>query len=286
MSARSSTPDTRHAASTSGDPSLRHQCYALLASLLVCVAAPLAGCRSETTSGTQPKTLTVSAASDLTPAFREIGKQFEQRDGTKVIFNFGSTGQLAQQIEQGAPVDLFAAANVSFIEGLGKKNLIIPDTKALYAQGRLTLWTRNDSPLKPERVEDLARPEFKKVAIANPEHAPYGAAAREALQTAGVWESVSQKLVFGENISQTLQYAESGNVDAAIVALSLSTQSDGRWVLIPAEMHKPLNQALGVVRGAKHEQEARRFAAFVGSPQGRVVMRKYGFVLPGEAPSE
>ncbi|HEX6184269.1 MAG TPA: molybdate ABC transporter substrate-binding protein, partial [Pyrinomonadaceae bacterium] len=276
MSAPSSTPDTRRAFSADSNPGLRRR--ALLVSLLVCVAVLFAGCRSETTDSTRrPQTLIVSAASDLTPAFQEIGRQFEQSDGTKVTFNFGSTGQLAQQIEQGAPVDLFAAANVSFIEDLEKKNLILPDTRALYAQGRLTLWTRGDSPVKLERVEDLARPEFKKVAIANPEHAPYGAAAREALQAAGVWEAVSQKLVYGENISQTLQYAESGNVDAAIIALSLSTQSGGRWVLIPAELHKPLNQALGVIRGAKHEQEARRFAAFVNSEQGRAVMRKYGF---------
>ena len=252
--------------------------------LLVCAAVLLAGCRNGATVGNPEQALTVSAAADLTPAFQEIGKQFEQQNGTKVIFNFGSTGQLAHQIEQGAPVDLFAAANVSFIEELEKKNLILPDTKALYAQGRITLWMRGDSPLKLERVEDLARPEFKKVAIANPEHAPYGMAAREALESAGVWETVSRKLVFGENISQTLQYAESGNVDAAIVALSLSTLSNGRWVLVPAEMHKPLNQALGVIRGAKHEQEARRFAAFVNSPQGRESMRKYGFVLPGEGP--
>jgi molybdate transport system substrate-binding protein len=233
----------------------------------------------------QPQTLTVSAAADLTPAFQEMGRLFEQQEGTKVIFNFGSTGQLAQQIEQGAPVDLFAAANVSFIEGLEQKGLIIHDTKAFYAQGRLTLWTRDDNPLKLERVEDLARPEFKRVAIANPEHAPYGLAAREALQAAGVWESVAPKLVYGENISQTLQYAESGNVDAAIVALSLSTQSKGRWVLIPAALHQPLKQALAVIKATKHEQEARRFAAFVNSAEGRGVMRKYGFVLPGEEPA-
>lgn len=251
-------------------------------SLLVCVAVLFAGCGREAGKSTEPRTLTVSAASDLTPAFQEIGKQFEQQEGVKVTFNFGSTGQLTQQIEQGAPVDLFAAANVSFIEGLEQKGLIIPDTKALYAQGRITLWTREDNHFKLERVEDLARPEFKKVAIANPEHAPYGAAAREALQTAGVWDVVAPKLVYGENISQTLQYAESGNVDAAVVALSLSTQSKGRWVLIPAEMHKPLNQALGIIKGTKHEQEARRFAAFVNSAQGRALMRKYGFVLPGE----
>ena len=283
MSAPSSTPDTRRA-SSAGGPGLRRYLYPPLVSLVVC-AALLAGCARDTAyEFRQRGVVVVSAASDLTPAFQEIGGLFEQQDGTKVTFNFGSTGQLAQQIEQGAPVDLFAAANVSFIEGLEKQGLIIPDTKALYAQGRITLWTRDDNTLKLERVEDLARPEFRKVAIANPEHAPYGVAAREALQAAGVWEPVSQKLVYGENVSQTLQYAESGNVDAAVVALSLSTQSRGRWVLIPAELHKPLNQALAVVKGTKHEQEARRFAAFVNSAQGRGVMRRYGFILPGEEP--
>ena len=285
MSAPSSTPGTRRAVSADGDPGLRRHLHPLLVSLVVC-AALLAGCGGKTDyEVVQPNVLVVSAASDLTPAFQEIGRLFEQQEGTKVSFNFGSTGQLTQQIEQGAPVDLFAAANVSFVEGLEKKGLIIPDTKALYAQGRITLWTRDDNTLKLERVEDLARPEFKKVAVANPEHAPYGAAAREALQAAGVWEAVAPKLVYGENISQTLQYAESGNVDAAVVALSLSTQSRGRWVLIPAELHKPLNQVLAVIKGTKHEREARRFAAFVNSAEGRGVMRRYGFVLPGEEPS-
>lgn len=231
-----------------------------------------------------PVTLTVSAAADLTPAFEELGRLFEQDTGIKVTFNFGSTGQLAQQIQQGAPVDLFAAANVSFVEELERKNLIISGTKALYAQGRITLWTRSDSPLKLERLEDLAGHEVQHVAIANPEHAPYGQAAREALHAVGVWESVSSKLVFGENVQQTLQYAEMGNVDAAIVALSLSLHSKGRWVLVSEKLHKPLNQALAVIGGTKHEADARRFASFVNSPQGRPIMRKYGFILPGEEP--
>ena len=229
-------------------------------------------------------TLTVSAAADLMPAFKEIGKLFEQESGTKATFNFGSTGQLTQQIEQGAPVDLFAAANVSFIEQLEAKKLILSDTKALYARGRITIWTRNDSALRLERVEDLARPQVGRIAIANPEHAPYGVAAREALQSAGVLDQVKSKLVFGENVAQTLQFAESGNVDVAIVALSLSTQSQGRWVLIPEVLHKPLNQALAVIAGTKQEAEARRFAAFVNSEKGRAVMRQYGFILPGEEP--
>jgi molybdate transport system substrate-binding protein len=246
--------------------------------------ALLPSCRSSTSDSKPQVTITVSAAADLTPAFEELGRLFERETGVKVTFNFGSTGQLAQQIEQGAPVDLLAAANVSFVEGLEQKNLIIPETKALYAQGRITLWTRSDSPLKLERLEDLARQEVKRIAIANPEHAPYGEAAREALQAAGVWDQVSSKLVFGENVRQTLQYAETGNVDAAIVALSLSLQSKGRWVLISDKLHKPLNQALAVIRGTQHEAEARRFASFINSPQGRPIMRNYGFILPGEEP--
>ena len=229
-------------------------------------------------------TLTVSAAADLTPAFEELGKLFTTDTGIKVTFNFGSTGQLTQQIEQGAPVDLLAAANVSFVEELERQNLILPDTKSQYAQGRITLWTRSDSSLKLDRIEDLTNPEVRRIAIANPEHAPYGEAARQALESAGVWERVSSRLVFGENISQTLQYAETGNVDAAIVALSLSVNSNGRWVLIPDQLHKPLNQALAVIRSTRHEAEARRFASFINSTEGRSVMRKYGFILPGEEP--
>jgi molybdate transport system substrate-binding protein len=251
--------------------------------LFVTLVIALMAMACESSSSTQRQTtLTVSAASDLTPAFSEMGLLFEKETGTKVAFNFGSTGQLAQQIEQGAPVDLFAAANASFIDELEKRGLIITETKALYAQGRITIWTRNGSTLQLDRVEDLAQPDVKRIAIANPDHAPYGRAAREALQRAGVWEAVGRKLVFGENISQVLQFAESGNVDAAIVALSLSINSGGKWELIPSELHNPLNQTLAVIKGAKNEAAARKFAAFINAPEGRQVMRKYGFVLPGE----
>ena len=235
-------------------------------------------------------TLTVSAAADLSYAFGEIGAAFEAETGHKVVFNFGSTGQLAQQIEQGAPVDLFASANVSFIDDLAQQGLILPDTVQMYARGRITLWTRADSPLQITQVSDLARTEITRIAIANPDHAPYGVAAREAMQTAGVWEAVQPKLVLGENVRQTLQYAETGNVDAAIVALSLSVPAaasagqPGRWTLIPEDLHAPIDQALAVIRGTQHEPAARAFAAFVNGSQGRLIMRKYGFVLPGEEP--
>lgn len=263
---------------------LRHAARLAPAVFIFC-AALLTSCAGR--NDARPNaTLIVSAAADLTQAFEEIGKLFEKETGVKATFNFGSTGQLTQQIESGAPVDLFAAANVSFIDELEKKSLILPDTKALYAQGRVTIWTRADSPLRIERVEDLAGAGVRRIAIANPEHAPYGVAARETLQSAGVWQAVQPRLVFGENVAQTLQYAETGNVDAAIVALSISIGSGGRWTILPQDSHRPLNQALAVVKGTRHEAEARRFAAFINSPPGRGVMRKYGFVLPGEEPVE
>lgn len=254
---------------------------------IVCVVLLLlfsACARQQSPAEQQRQEITVAAASDLTPAFEEIGRTFEQATGIKVVYSFGSTGNLARQIENGAPMDVFAAANVEYVDGLEQKGLIIPDTKALYARGRITIWLRADSPLKIDKLEDLARADVKRIAIANPEHAPYGVAAREALQSTGIWDGVKEKLVLGENVRMTLQYAETGNVDVALVALSLSMQSKGRWLLVPEELHKPLNQALAVVKNTKHEQQARQFAAFINGPQGRPIMRKYGFLLPGEAP--
>lgn len=240
------------------------------------------GCSGRGPSNSREEIL-VAAASDLIPAFQELGQEFEQRTGIKVTFSFGSTGMLARQIENGAPVDLFAAANLEFIEQLERQGLIASDTKALYARGRLTVWRRADSPVNVERVEDLAQPQIARIAIAQPEHAPYGKAAREALESAGIWKSVEQKLVFGENVRQTMQYAETGNADVAIIALSLSVRSNGRWTLVPEQLHKPLDQALAVIKSGRSEREARQFAEFVNSASGRGTMRKYGFLLPGEA---
>lgn len=231
-------------------------------------------------SQTPDKQLTVAAAADLNNAFEEIGKEFQSTNNIKVVFNFGSSGLLTKQIENGAPVDLFASANVSYVNQLEQKGLIIPDTKRIYARGRITIWTANSSGLSIEKLEDLTGPEVKRIGIANPEHAPYGMAARQALETAGLWETVKPKLVYGENIRQTLQYAQTGNVDVSIVALSLSTQSDGRWVLVPEELHDPLDQALAVIEGTKNEAAARAFVEFVLGERGQTIMRRYGFKLP------
>ena len=224
--------------------------------------------------------LTIAAAADLGTAFEEISREFKATQQTKVVLSFGSTGLLTRQIENGAPIDLFAAASVDYIDQLERQGLIVPDTKAIYARGRITLWTLKDSPLHIEKVSDLTSDKVKRIAIANPEHAPYGMAAREALQNTGIWEAVKPKLVYGDNIRQTLQFAQTGNVEVAIVALSLSQQNDGRWVLIPQELHKPLDQTLAVIKGTKNEKAARQFADFVKGPQGRAILQKYGFEFP------
>ena len=252
---------------------------ALLLALLSTLVCAATACKDKSPT-TSSQELTVAAASDLTPAFAEIKREFESSHRIRVVFVFGSTGMLTRQIENGAPVDLFASANVSYIDQLEQKGLIIPGTKTIYARGRITLWTPNDTNLRLENIADLARPEVTRVAIANPDHAPYGLAARQALEGAGVWERVKPKLVYGDNIRQTLQYAETGNVEVAIVALSLSMQSNGRWLLIPEELHQPLDQGLAIMKSTKNEQAARAFAAFIGGPQGRAIMQKYGFSFP------
>jgi molybdate transport system substrate-binding protein len=266
--------------------------------IIICLAIwLLAGCTqhapdstpaaSAPTSAPSPAfhgALVVSAASDLIPAFQEIGARFTAETGIPVTFNFGSSGLLAQQIEQGAPVDVYAAANVSFVDELLAGGHVLSDTVALYGIGRITLWMRADSPLDITTLDELTDPAVTRIAIANPEHAPYGVAAREALQSAELWETLQPKLILGENIAATLQYVETGNVDVGIIALSLSIAAgdEGRWTLIPADLHAPIEQALAVVTRTSHEAEARRFAEYVNQGESREIMRRYGFLLPDE----
>lgn len=246
--------------------------HAVLLLLLLVVSLACRGTRAPETAQ-----LTVAAASDLTAAFEEIGRDFQARDKIKPVFVFGSTGLLTRQIENGAPFDVFAAANESYIDQLQQKGLTVEGTKTIYGRGRITMWTMAESTFKLEKIEDLANPDVHRVAIANPDHAPYGQAAREALETAGIWQSVQPKLVYGDNIRQALQFAETGNVEVAIVAVSLSAQNKGRCVLIPETLHKPLLQAMAVIKGTTNEDAARSFTDFVTGSKGRELLAKYGF---------
>ncbi|MDR7414944.1 MAG: molybdate ABC transporter substrate-binding protein [Armatimonadota bacterium] len=253
----------------------------LLAAVLSASAAPV---------GTQPaEGLLVAAAADLRYAFEEVGQAFRARAGIPVTFSFGSSGQLAQQVENGAPFDAFFSANEAFVHRLAERGFVVPDSVQLYAVGRVVLWVRRESPLPVERgLSVLLDPRVRYVAIANPEHAPYGEAARQALVNGGVYDRVRPKLVYGENVSLTLQLVQSGNADVGIVALSLAlappVARGGRFWLIPDRLHEPIRQAAGVVARSTQQEQARAFLAFVVGPAGRPVMRRYGFVLPGEGP--
>ncbi|MGY6501104.1 MAG: molybdate ABC transporter substrate-binding protein [Acidimicrobiales bacterium] len=229
--------------------------------------------------------ITVAAASDLRPAFEELGRAFEAETGTRVTFSFGSSGQLREQIVNGAPFDLFASANVEFVDAVIDAGRGDEATKASYAVGRVVLWTPPGVEL-PESIDDLTDARYRRIAIANPEHAPYGLAARQALQTAGILPQVESRLVFGENISDTFRITQSGNADVGIVALSLAIADGGDYTLVPADLHEPLDQALVVTSTGDRGAAATAFADFVGSPNGRSVMVRYGFVLPGESPAD
>lgn len=225
----------------------------------------------------------VAAASDLSQAFKEVGAEFEKDTGKKVTFSFGSTGLLSKQIIEGAPFDLFAAANVSFVDEVVAAGNCDKSSQELYARGRLVVWTPKGTKA-PESLADLADPAFAKVAIANPEHAPYGKAAKEALVHEKLWDQLDgqKRIVIGENVSQTLQYAESGNADAAIVALSLVIGGEGHHIDIDQSLHAPLDQALVVCGKGPKAETAREFARYVNGEKGRGIMRRYGFLLPSE----
>jgi molybdate transport system substrate-binding protein len=225
----------------------------------------------------------VAAAADLTLAFEEIGRDFERQTGRRVTFSFGSTGLLAKQLREGAPFDAFAAANVTFVDEVVAAGACDGATKAPYARGRIAVWTRRGSVAAPEAVADLGDARFARIAIANPKHAPYGQAARQALEYAGVWSKVEPRLVLGENIRQTLQFAETGNVEAAIVALALVAQDrENPWFLIDEAMHHPIDQALVVCTRGGDRQGGESFVRFLNTEAGRTVMRRFGFLLLGE----
>jgi molybdate transport system substrate-binding protein len=230
----------------------------------------------------QPVSLTVFAASDLAFAFNEIVPRFERAFGVKVTLVLGSTGNFAHQIEQGAPADVFFAADESFINRLVSRGVLIGETRGLYAQGRLVLATSKSAEPKLTDLRQLLEPRIRRVAIANPVHAPYGRAAREALTRSGLWDVVQPKLVYGENIRQTLQYVQTGAVEVGIIALSVASVPEIEWVPIDSNLHHPLNQTVAVVRQSPRPELGVAFIHFVSGPEGRAIMKRFGFLLPGE----
>ncbi len=246
--------------------------------------APSVGEKTTITSDPAQIELTVAAAADLQFAFNDIARLFEEQTGHKVTLVFGSTGQLSQQIENGAPYDLFAAANIDYVHQLAGKKLVLEDSIVLYARGRIVLASNRQAGIPVIDLKDLLNPQIRHIAIANPEHAPYGVAAKQALEAAGLWEAIEPKLVLGENVRQALQYVQTGDAEAGILALSVADVPEITWTLIDGALHQPLDQALAIVASSPHSELAGQFASFINGESGRQIMRRYGFILPGETP--
>jgi len=231
----------------------------------------------------------IAAASDLKFALDEIVAEFRKTTGRSVRVAYGSSGNFSRQIAQDAPFELFMSADEEFVFKLADQGLTL-DRGALYATGRIVLFAPKGSPVRPDaRFDDLRQAlgdgRLAKLAIANPEHAPYGRAAMEALKSAALWPAIQPKLVLGENVSQAAQFAVSGSAQAGIFALSLALAPNfrdaGSYVAIPDALHRPLRQRMVLTR--KAGDTARAFYAFLQAPGARVVFKRYGFVLPGES---
>jgi molybdate transport system substrate-binding protein len=243
-----------------------------LASLLsACwfVALSLAGFNAVARAGD----LIVAGASDLSPLTAALEPGFEKASHNKVRFTLASSGSLAQQIENGAPFDVFLSADERLVKQLVASGHLEPDILT-YATGRLGLWSKDG---RVRSLEDLKKPQVLHLAIANPEHAPYGVAARKALETQGLWQEIQPKIVYGENVRQAMQFAESGNADAVITSWTLLI---GRGVLLPAEWHDPIRQAGGVVKGRDQTAVARQFLKFLTSAEGRKILQSGGLFPP------
>jgi molybdate transport system substrate-binding protein len=238
-----------------------------------------------TTTGAAAQTLAVAAAADLQSALPAIAAQFEKDTGHKVALTFGSSGNFFTQIQNGAPFDLLMSADIDYPRQLERAGLAERGSLYEYATGRIVLWTRNDSGIDLRGgLSVLASDTVRRVAIANPEHAPYGRAAVAAIRHEQLYDRVKDKFVLGENISQAAQFVESGNAGVGVIALSLalapSLKSAGHYVDIPVAFYPAIEQAAVLVSASKQKELARQFIAFLKRPDSVKVLQSFGFALP------
>jgi molybdate transport system substrate-binding protein len=229
--------------------------------------------------------ITVAAAADLTFAFKDVAAKFRAQTGDTVKLSFGSSGNFFAQIQNGAPYDIFFSADLSYAKKLEDAGLIEPGSLYKYAVGKIVLWVPNDSRLDVSKgLSVLTDPAIHKIAIANPEHAPYGRAAVAALKHDGIYDAIKDKIVLGENISQTAQFVQSGNADIGIIALSLALaptmKHKGKYFEVPADDYPPIEQAAVIIKSSKKIDLAKKFLAFVKQPEATEILQRYGFVVP------
>jgi molybdate transport system substrate-binding protein len=232
--------------------------------------------------------ITVAAAADLSVALPEIASAYEKTSGIMVKLSFGASGALTQQIQNGAPFDVFFSADMDYPKQLIAQGKAEGATLYRYAVGQLVLWTPASSPLDLERegMNALLEPSIKKIAIANPQHAPYGRAAVAALKHYGLYEKVSDRLVLGENVSQAAQFVESGNAQVGFIAFAHASapamQGKGKYWKVPADAYPPLDQGAVIISHSTHVPDATAFLDYMKSPEALAVLRHYGFTAPDQ----
>jgi molybdate transport system substrate-binding protein len=227
----------------------------------------------------------VAAAADLSSPLQEISTSFQKQTGVRVKLSFGASGTLTQQIQEGAPFDLFLSADMDYPRQLISSGKADPASLNQYATGKLVLWVPADSKLDLQQgMSILLDPSLKKIAIANPQHAPYGRAAVAALKHAGIYDRIASRLVLGENVSQAAQFVESGNAQAGFVALAHalapSAKGKGRYWEVPAEDYPPLSQGVVALSHSQHKQEAAEFLEFLKTTGAVAIFENYGFTAP------
>jgi molybdate transport system substrate-binding protein len=235
-------------------------------------------------SAASAQELAIAAASDLQAVFPAVVAQFEKSSGHHVQVTYGSSGNFVAQIQNGAPFDLFFSADLEYAKRLESTGLAEPGSLYEYAVGKIVLWTRRDSGIDVTRgVAVLRDDRVRKIAIANPQHAPYGRAAVAALKHEGVHDAIQSKIVLGENISQTAQFVQSGNADVGIIALSLAlapkAKEMGTFAEIPVGSYPPIAQAAVIVNASKNKALARDFLAFMKRPETIALMQSFGFTM-------
>ena len=210
----------------------------------------------------------------------EVGQAFKAKTGVEVILSYGSTAQLSTQIENGAPFDVFAAADTEHVDSLVAAGKVIGDSRAIYALGQLALWIPEGGSSGVHELKDLAGPQIRFIAMAQPELAPYGRATMEVLNHASLWNAVQPKLVYGTSISMAKQFAASGSANAAFTAYSLLLHDKGTVLKIDSKLYKPIEQAMGVVAASTHQEEAKQFRQFLLGAEGRTILANSGYLLP------
>lgn len=254
--------------------------------LAACILLSVVSLPAQQKNGSEE--LTVAAAADLSSALKEISGGYEKKTGVTVRLSFGASGALTQQIQNGAPFDLFFSADMDYPRQLIASGAADEASLYQYAVGKLVLWVPADSTLDTEHqgMSVLLDPSVKKIAIGNPQHAPYGRAAVAALKHYGLYDQVSDRLVLGENVAQAAQFVESGNAQAGFVALAHAVapgmQGKGKYWIVPAEAYPALAQGVVVVSHSQHKKEAADFLEYIKTKEVAELFRKYGFTLTKE----